>query len=256
MTMWMPTHRVPDGGMGVWPTPDASLVPDQLPGGVAVVVEEVQGAWGRVRCDNGFVGWVDARLLVAAPPPPAPPVARTAAPANRQRTIAVVVVAAVAIVAAVALTRGDGDSDGGGGGGGGGQPARLVAMHVPDGWHASADGMVVAESAADLTADPPTGPVVRAEIAGDDAGGGSVESELEALVRPTVAADFQVVGTQEQSVSGHKAISVVTHEGGRVQILVAVHPRGRDAVQFVVDCPTDRYEQLRSLLASVPGIAA
>jgi len=44
-----------------------------------VKVVERAGAWARVVCSNGWTGWVDGRLLVAAEPEPAQPEAPAAA---------------------------------------------------------------------------------------------------------------------------------------------------------------------------------
>ena len=99
MTDFAPTHQAPFPGLATWPEPDASATPGPAIGArlpLALVSE--QGAWARVRCENGWEAWVDGRLLEPlggiptappappppAPPPPAPPVpAATAAPAIR-----------------------------------------------------------------------------------------------------------------------------------------------------------------------------
>ncbi len=62
---WLPTHRVPPGGMAAWPSPDPSLPPMvELSAGLDLVVERRAGAWAFVRAINGWRGWVDARRLV------------------------------------------------------------------------------------------------------------------------------------------------------------------------------------------------
>jgi hypothetical protein len=63
---WLPTHVVPATGMASWEAPDPSRPPTvTLAGGVQLVVVEQQGAWSRVMGSNGWVGWVDGRLLLA-----------------------------------------------------------------------------------------------------------------------------------------------------------------------------------------------
>lgn len=63
---WMPTHAVPPSGMVAWDAPDPSRPPvAQLSPGVQLAVAEQQGAWARVVGSNGWIGWVDGRLLVA-----------------------------------------------------------------------------------------------------------------------------------------------------------------------------------------------
>ncbi|HYI22895.1 MAG TPA: PrsW family intramembrane metalloprotease [Candidatus Limnocylindrales bacterium] len=65
-TPWAPTHVVPATGMASWEAPDPSRPPTvTLAGGVQLVVVEQQGAWSRVMGSNGWVGWVDGRLLLA-----------------------------------------------------------------------------------------------------------------------------------------------------------------------------------------------
>jgi len=59
-----PTHRVPEGGMNAWGTPDPNApVAAQLAGGVELQVVEQRGAWAQVMGSNGWTGWVDSRLL-------------------------------------------------------------------------------------------------------------------------------------------------------------------------------------------------
>jgi hypothetical protein len=61
---WTPTHRVPDGGMAAWASPDPSLpVSVTLAGHLDVAVVERSGDWSRVVAVNGWTGWVDGRRL-------------------------------------------------------------------------------------------------------------------------------------------------------------------------------------------------
>lgn len=61
---WMPTHVVPAAGMAAWAAPDPSQpAAAQLAPGVQLRLVEQQGDWARVTGSNGWVGWVDARLL-------------------------------------------------------------------------------------------------------------------------------------------------------------------------------------------------
>ena len=61
---WTPTHVVPATGMLAWGAPNPALPPvAQLASGVPLVVVEEQGAWARVLASNGWIGWVDGRLL-------------------------------------------------------------------------------------------------------------------------------------------------------------------------------------------------
>lgn len=63
--VWTPSHAVPPTGMAAWNAPDPAQPPAaQLAPGVQLVLVEQRGAWARVAGSNGWIGWVDARLLV------------------------------------------------------------------------------------------------------------------------------------------------------------------------------------------------
>jgi RsiW-degrading membrane proteinase PrsW (M82 family) len=63
--VWAHTHVVSAQGMAAWAAPDPAQPPTaQLAPGVQLVVVEAQGAWARVQGSNGWIGWVDGRLLV------------------------------------------------------------------------------------------------------------------------------------------------------------------------------------------------
>lgn len=75
MAEFVPTHRVPNGGMRAWATPDPSAAPvANLDQWLDVQVTEERGAWARVVCSNSWSGWVDGRRLdpIPAPASPAP----------------------------------------------------------------------------------------------------------------------------------------------------------------------------------------
>ena len=63
-TTFAPTHKVPEGGMSAWATPDPNApVAAQLAAGVELQMVEQRGAWAQVMGSNGWTGWVDSRLL-------------------------------------------------------------------------------------------------------------------------------------------------------------------------------------------------
>ncbi len=69
MSGWT-THAVPAMGMPAWAQPDPAAQPlCVLPPGLPLSLLVQQGDWALVRATNGWQGWVDARLLVAAPRP-------------------------------------------------------------------------------------------------------------------------------------------------------------------------------------------
>lgn len=62
--LWTPNHVVPAPGLAAWAAPDPGQPPvAQLAPGVQLMLVEQQGAWARVVGSNGWVGWVDGRLL-------------------------------------------------------------------------------------------------------------------------------------------------------------------------------------------------
>lgn len=64
-TTWRPTHLAPPSGLTGWPAPDQTQPPTAaIPGGAELVLSEARGDWARVRGENGWAGWVDARQLV------------------------------------------------------------------------------------------------------------------------------------------------------------------------------------------------
>ena len=66
-SQWVPTHSVPPQGMRAWAAPDpAGPVVANLAPGLPIQVAEVRGAWARVVCSNGWVGWIDGRLIGVA----------------------------------------------------------------------------------------------------------------------------------------------------------------------------------------------
>lgn len=63
---WVPTHAVPPDNLPAWAAPDPSAPPAAtLAAGLPLQVVEWNGAWARVRAENGWSGWVDGRRLVA-----------------------------------------------------------------------------------------------------------------------------------------------------------------------------------------------
>lgn len=63
-SVWVPTHRVPDGGLRAWPKPDPAVEPiATLQARVELSIAEQRGDWARVVGSNGWTGWVDMRRL-------------------------------------------------------------------------------------------------------------------------------------------------------------------------------------------------
>ena len=66
--VWVPTHRVPQGGLRAWPAPDPAAEPvATLQARVELSIAEMRGDWARVIGSNGWTGWVDARRLERMP---------------------------------------------------------------------------------------------------------------------------------------------------------------------------------------------
>ena len=102
---WSPTHLVPAGGLVAWEHPDPSLPPVAvLPERVELAIESSYGDWAHVRAQNGWIGWVDGRRLIAmqasaTPEMWAKPAAATPQPATTAPTVWVAPVADLDAVA-------------------------------------------------------------------------------------------------------------------------------------------------------------
>lgn len=67
-----PTHSVPAGGLETRERPELDRPPDnRLDPGLPVEVTSSWGDWAKVRCENGWETWVDARGLQSFTPPTA-----------------------------------------------------------------------------------------------------------------------------------------------------------------------------------------
>jgi uncharacterized membrane protein len=63
---WTPTHRIPRGGLDVWPLPNSPRPPiGALPENLAVAVQSWSGGWALVVTETGWRGWVNGGVLVA-----------------------------------------------------------------------------------------------------------------------------------------------------------------------------------------------
>ncbi|WP_327094232.1 hypothetical protein OIE68_29095 [Nocardia vinacea] len=70
---WHPTHRVPDGGLDAWPSPDPGLGPiTSIDPGVELQILDRAGDWAHIACNNGWTAWVDGRAIQPLTLPGAP----------------------------------------------------------------------------------------------------------------------------------------------------------------------------------------
>ncbi len=65
-----PTHRVPAEGLASWALPNPAGTGTALSGGLELQLVAWVGDWAQVRASNGWMGWVDARRLIARVTPP------------------------------------------------------------------------------------------------------------------------------------------------------------------------------------------
>jgi len=66
---WTPTHRIPRGGLDVWPLPNSPRPPiGALPENLGVAVQAWSGGWALVVTETGWRGWVNGQVLVAIAP--------------------------------------------------------------------------------------------------------------------------------------------------------------------------------------------
>jgi hypothetical protein len=253
MNGWVATHTVTTATASMWATPDPANAPTAaLSPGQAVSVVAQRGGWSEVVLLDGTRGWVDTSAL-----------APVAAPRSRGRGPLVVVallgVAAIA-VAAFLLTRDDGKkpntqiaTPAGGSIQSGASSAAgngLVRFNAPPGWFVSDDGLVLAESKDDLDATDPKGPQVRALLGQNDA-----DDPTAIMNAAQQNPSFDLVETPTDiEVSGIAAIRVTIRQGDSMSQFVAVHAPGKDAVVFVVECPVDRFDELRGDLEDAPGL--
>jgi hypothetical protein len=247
VSIWQPTHRVPPGGLPSWSQPDGSAPPsNRLDEALEVAVAQWRGPWAWVVCENGFTTWVDGRQLLPR-----------AAPRGRGGIVAAVGALVVVVVAVLAIVvAGGGDDDGGGSAGRDVDVPELepttIALNVPEGWSVSDDGLTAVEDPADLTAAEPAGPTVRATT-----GDALPALDDPALLDLRVAGDdFELSEPEEQTVDGQPAVVVTMRGQGRVLVLIAVDPPGQEGAFFTIDCPADRFDELRDLLGGVPGVEA
>jgi hypothetical protein len=98
--VWVPTHRVPEGGLQAWPKPDPTVEPSAtLQARVELSIAEMRGDWARVIGSNGWTGWVDARRLQAMTAGSS----RRAAPATAGTSFPLGAVGAIALTVATFL---------------------------------------------------------------------------------------------------------------------------------------------------------
>ena len=62
-TDWRPTHRVGAAGLDAWESQQGGQPVARLEPGLDLLLEETEGDWARVSCDNGWSGWVDRTRL-------------------------------------------------------------------------------------------------------------------------------------------------------------------------------------------------
>ncbi len=62
--VFLPTHRVPSGGMSAWAAPDPALTAvTRIDGRVELQLLERAGDWAHILCSNGWSAWVDGRRI-------------------------------------------------------------------------------------------------------------------------------------------------------------------------------------------------
>lgn len=255
MSEFRPTHLSPPGGLSMWTEPDPSQAPvAQLDEGLQVELSILRGSWAEVICSNGFRAWVDGqRLVPLAAPVTAPSATAPPAAAARNRAPLWIGLGAAAIVAVIVaiVALGSGDS-GKGSGNNATSTEPTVTLHAPPGWSTSKDGLTVAEDAADLTSERPSGGRVRATIVkGTTSPLDTAGDALDAASDGSIAEE-----PQQTKVSGLDAASVSVEQNGIRQRVIYVHPPGKAAVVFTLEAPAASFAALDKDLSSVPGLAA
>jgi len=109
---WAATHQAPASGMSAWTEPDPTMAPaTTLAAGVQLRMEEQRGAWAAVTANNGWTGWVDARILqvvgaAVTPVAPAAVAAVSTAPATSTTGISAASIDPIGVIAAAAMVVG------------------------------------------------------------------------------------------------------------------------------------------------------
>jgi hypothetical protein len=99
-SVWLPSHRVPQGGLRAWGQPDPATEPvATLQPRVELSIAEMRGDWARVIGSNGWTGWVDARRLETM----VPGASRSGTAARAAGTFPMGVIGAVALAIAAFL---------------------------------------------------------------------------------------------------------------------------------------------------------
>jgi drug/metabolite transporter superfamily protein YnfA len=99
-SVWLPTHRVPPGGLRAWGQPDPATEPvATLQARVELSIAEMRGDWARVIGSNGWTGWVDSRRLETM----APGTSRSGAAATATGSFPVGILGAIALSVAAFL---------------------------------------------------------------------------------------------------------------------------------------------------------
>jgi hypothetical protein len=163
--------------------------------------------------------------------------------------IGVGVLAVLAIVIAFVATRGGGESKNASSNSSTANASDLIALNVPAGWSVDAKGEVAAENAADLTAATPSGPRVRALV-------NAPADDPVALMSDALGqGDGDVVGDPDTaSVSGQPAVQMTITRNGVEQRFLIAHPKGKVAIEFVLEAPADRFDATISVMETVPGL--
>ena len=242
---WTPTHHVHPDATAVWSQPDPTRTPDSnAAGGSPVQLLEQTTGWARVRFENGYEGWLDAATLeqIAVEP------SRSGSWIPRLPMILIGAGAAIigAVVAVVLAVGGGGSSPRPTGGV---SATSVVHLNVPTGWSLSSDGLTTAQNFADLTAASPRGPRVRAVVG--DPPGSSVDLMAAALNGPAATLTG---GPNDTSISGQPAVGAAITANGVTHGYVALHPRGKPAVLFVLEAPAASFAADSNEMLAIPQV--
>lgn len=126
----------------------------------------------------------------------------------------------------------------------------VVSLWVPSGWTKSTDGLTVAKSEADLAADVPQGPRVRAVVGpGNDDPAAMAAQAMENPSRLGAEPEGTTVDSYDAT-----SIAIVedSANGSLVTGYLFVTTAPGESVVFVLQAPESQWEQVKATLVDVP----
>lgn len=259
MIPFTPTHQIVAGGADASPAAGVADGTRRLDPKLPVqVIEHSATGWSHIRCENAWEAWIDPAKLE-------PLGTRAATSRTTVWLVCTGILVAVLIVGAVAFAVRNRGSDATEASPVTVAPAAVPTagtkigsatayLTVPPGWVASADGLTVAQNAADLTAADPKGPRVLITTSAPN------QTDLVSSFKNAKGAAPVDVGLDAANtkVSGRQAVVIGTvHEtpsGKIIRTYLVVALGDGQSVIFEADAPYTQWDALKQQLGTIPGL--